>query len=255
MDEEKRESELNTKSSGFPISGLIRFTIVLLLVGAVSGYGFSHEWFKAVGSVSADEYSDDDDWEDEYDSDDDMLESDEEYDSGHENITHEGTAKVSNEDIGTIIIDGTTIHLPSKFSDISNLIEVDENSREELTGDINGYDRIWIELITDGQKNGITLKISNDVVSRVAVEDAVVSGITVDNYGNTQADVTFYGGIKIGQSKEDFLNAIAELTYVISEYEGYGYYFLNLGDDEEYELAVEVENDKVTDISLDFYDR
>lgn len=237
MDEEKKESELNTKSSGFPISGLIRFTIVLLLVGAVSGYGFSHEWFKAVGSVSADEYSDDDDghWDDGY-------------------IIHEGTTKVSAEEIGTIIMDGTTIRIPSKYSDISNLIEVYEEDQEEMAGGMAGHSLGWIALTTDGQSNGVILQLSNDLASRISVEDAVVRELEVDTLGNTQADVVFYGGIKIGQSKEDFLNVIEEFFYRVEEDEDsdYSSYVLFLGEDEEYTLIVHVDNGKVIEIRLEY---
>lgn len=237
MDEEKKESELNTKSSGFPVSGLLRFSIVMLLIGAVSGYGFSQKWFKAVGAVSADEYSDDDDghWDDGY-------------------IIHEGTTKVSREEIGTIIMDGTTIRIPSKYSDISNLIEVYEEDQEEMTGDMDGYSMGLIALATDGQRNGVVLQLSNDLASRISVEDAVVSMFEVDTFGDTRADVVFYGGIKIGQSKEDFLNVIEEFFYRVEEYEDsdYSSYVLYLGEDEEYTLIVHVDNGKVIEIRLEY---
>lgn len=255
------------KKSGFTTAGLICSIVGLLLSIALIGYLFSSEGQNVIKEIQRGvndayednyreqiedlptvEYSDDNTSE----SDDDTEHSGDDYGYG-EYETHNGSATVSDEEIGTVILGGTTVHLPVKFSDIRDLIEVDESSQKDLTGEVDGNDSKWIYLATDGKINGIMLVLSNNTETGIPVDDAEVSAFEVSSWGDAQADIIFYGGIKTGQSEKEFLDAIKDLTYTVMEDDGYNYYYLGLGDDEEYSLSVSAVDGVIDNMGLSYY--
>lgn len=256
------------KKSGFSIAGLICSIIGLLMSIMLFAYAFS-----PAGQRVADEFwrGFRDAYEDNYQrgiseevsevesSDEGTVESDEdnEYPEDENDNdtykTHKGTVTVSDNEIGTIIMDGNTIHIPVKVSHIRDLIEMDENSQKDMKEEISGHGSTWLKLATDGQSNGITLILSNNTESDIAVKDADVNGLWVNLWGDTLADVVFYGGIKVGQSKEELLDIIKDLTYVVMEEDGYSYYSMDLGDDEEFSFSITLEDDVIIDVELDYY--
>lgn len=256
------------KKSGFSTAGLICSIVGLLMSIALIGYIFSAEGQNVIKEIQRgvnDAYEDNyrEQIEDlptvEY-SDDNTSESDDDNEYSDDSdaydgyVNHEGTVTVSDEEIGTIIVDGTKIHLPVKFSEIRDRIEIAESSQKDLAGEVGGYDSKWIYLATDGQTNGIMLVLSNDTETGIDAGDAEVSIFEASTWGNTQADAVFYGGIKTGQSEKEFLNAIKDLTYTAKEDGEYTYYFLQLGDDAEYDFSISVVDDVVENIELSYYD-
>ena len=219
MNEEKATFFLESGISGFSRTRLICFMIGLLVSIALNGCVHSpeqtdDEMFESKDNSLEENYDDNDD------------------DTSH--ITQIDTATVPSALAGVVVINGTTLNIPSKFSDISALIEIASDNQEDVAEPMGMYDYLrWIELATDGEKNGVMLRLANNSGTEIAVEDSQVDKLDVHEKSNVPTDVTFFGGIKIGQSESELLDVIKGLPYDTTESEYLNDYCVKLGDNQE----------------------
>lgn len=238
------------KRSGLTIAGLICSALALLLAGVFllfsitdEGQTFWQGFAEGFEQGLEENYTIDSD--DTYSSDDTSSSDD---DSNSKVKQHEG-AVLSSKEVGKITVDGVDYTIPCKLSEVLKSHKVNEYSQEELSDGLDSYDTKIIYLGEEGL--GKYVMVSNYTEKKIAdINDAMVETISVDDGGGT---ITIFNGITLGMTSAELESALQDIEYNKSEMSGYVFYNIYAGDNEEYSFSIMLLEDKIDNISVNYY--
>lgn len=161
---------------------------------------------------------------------------------------------LKNETVGKVIIDGKEITIPCKFSEIKNEFEISDESEAELKEGLEAYNLEVISLSADGKSTGVNLVVSNDSDTEIAdINDAYVTGVGMDTYGEVTKEAKFFNDITVGMSKKDLETSLKGIEYDADTGNGYIYYTFNLGEESDFSFSIYVIDDKVEEVMFNYY--
>lgn len=162
---------------------------------------------------------------------------------------HEGTASVSDEVAGKIVVDGAEIRIPCKLSDVLEVYEVSESSEADMEGGLSSYQSKLIYLTKNGEESGIFVSVENYTEQDLKdVKDGNIGIISIDN--EPEKDVEMLGGVKLGMSESQLEEFLDDMEYTKSEMDGVSFYSLYTGDDSNYCFSITVSEGEVITVAL-----
>lgn len=161
---------------------------------------------------------------------------------------------LKNELAGKVIIDGKEIRVPCKFSEIKGEFEISAESEEILKNGMKAYDFEIISLTSDGKSTGVSLVLSNySDVDIEQADEAYVTGVNVDSYGEMPWQVKFFADIMVGMSEKDLEAAMNGMEYDKDLSDDYSYYSFCLGENSDYYFSIYGVGEKIEEIALSYY--
>lgn len=161
---------------------------------------------------------------------------------------------LKNEVVGKVTIDGKEITIPCKFSEMKSEFEFSEMSKEDLVGGLEAYDLKIISLASNGKSTGVSLVVSNNSDTDIAdINDAYITGVSVDSFGEVPQEVKFFKDITVTMSKKDLETALKGIEYEEDASDDYSYYSFYLGENSDFSFSIYVTDDEVSDITYSYY--
>lgn len=162
---------------------------------------------------------------------------------------HEGTVSVSDEIAGKVVVDGKTIQIPCKLSDVLEIYEASEDSEGEMQGGLTSFESKYIYLSDNGAENGVFIGVENRTERDMKdVKDGMICTMSIDNEPEKNAELL--GGIKLGMSESNLEDFLSDMQYNKSETDGVLFYDLYAGDDDDYYVTIMVSEGKVITVTL-----
>ncbi|MDD6069884.1 MAG: DUF4190 domain-containing protein [Clostridiales bacterium] len=158
-------------------------------------------------------------------------------------IVNEGALKnteLSDAEAGKMIICGETITVPCKVAEIEQVFEIAEEN-QVTSMEVN--DSTMCYLNYNGQEIPVEIYAINESGEKInGMESADVKSVTVSVDESSMVDVEVLDGIKVGMSKNDLEQKLAEYEYTKSEYpdEDCTMYGLNIGSSKNVKLTIMV---------------
>lgn len=255
------------KKSGLSITGLVCSIVGLLLSILVIVVALESDTYQDMIQDMKDEFGytmevteaeDDIDYDDAYVDVDDYVdvELDDEEDAGDDNKSV--SADIVVEDYNQVVLYGKTITIPCKFSEIADIIQLDEYSQENFDKGIVADDCLYLDFADEnGEENCISITLTNPTDEYMKdLSDAMVTSIEIYVYefSDVVGDISFADGLTYGSSQDAAKAFVEKYTDSNSMYSSgdtvrYSGYIGDYAIDAAYDKDVE----KVTEISVSYY--
>lgn len=230
------------KKSGMTIAGMVCSTIGLLftfimLLFSISDVGQEFQDAFMEGYESATEEYVDEQSSDAEEYTEDSVDS------------HEGTGTISDKIAGKVVIDGKEIYIPCQLSELLEMYEVSDYSKEDLSGGLGSYESKSIYFAENGRENGVFVDVQNYTEEDlVDIKDADVGMISFDDDSGKQVEV--FGGLTLGMSESQVEEKLSDYKYNKSEMSGYVFYNVFAGEDSDYSISLMLSEGTVINITL-----
>lgn len=180
--------------------------------------------------------------------------TDEEQEETDANVDSADSSGLSDQVLGTVMINGKEITIPCKVSEARYDFELSTYSENGLETGLEAYDSDIIHLLSDGSETGVRFMVSNPKDTAVAdINDAYVVGVWMNDNGYANADAKFFKDITVGMGKEDLEKVLGDESYDKNEEEDYEYYTVKSGEYGEFNLSIYVREGKVSEVEIDYY--
>lgn len=169
----------------------------------------------------------------------------------------DGTIDIS--ELSTVEIEGDTYSFPIKVKDLEeNGWTLSSSSKDEPLPEKLSGSFYYAEFTRDeNHLRNVTINGGGGDEEEVPVENAYVYSIDVSEYENTNMKIVLPYGSYVGEDEDDLEDALddANVPYEVTEYDDYSYYRVNYYDNSKsYYFDARIEDDEITDISLDYYE-
>ncbi len=152
-----------------------------------------------------------------------------------------------------VVLDGTSIRIPCKFSEIENLYDISEYSKSDLKKPIAKDDKKILFLATNGVENGISVEVYNNQKKATSdIGTCEVRMISIDE--NADAKVEVFGGLAPGMTEQEVQDVLEGCHYNKSEMSGYVFYRVSGGKKQEYSVSLVLYDNRVMNVSLYYTD-
>lgn len=163
--------------------------------------------------------------------------------------SHERTGTVSDKVAGRVVIDGKEIFVPCKFSELLDVYEISDYSKEDVGGGLGSYESKTIFLAEHGEENGLCVDVQNYTEKDLKdIKDAPIGSISIDENFGKQVEV--FGGLALGMTEIQVEERLSVCKYNKSEMSGYTFYNAFAGEDSEYSVSLMLSDGVVTNITL-----
>ncbi len=163
--------------------------------------------------------------------------------------SHEGVGTVSDKIAGKVVIDGKELFIPCQLSEVLEMYEVSEYSKEDVSGGLGSYESKTIFFAENGEENGLCVDVQNYTEEDLAeIEDAYIGSISFDNNFGKQVEV--FGGLMLGMTEAQIEEQLSDCEYNKSEMSGYVFYNAYAGGDSKYSVSLMLSEGVVINITL-----
>lgn len=164
-------------------------------------------------------------------------------------VTFVGVFFIANKRVENVVLDGKSIQIPCEFSELLNLYEISEYSKNELKKPIAKGESKTIFLAKNDVENGISVEVYNNhkkVTSDIG--SCEVRMISIDE--STDAEVEVFGGLAPGMTALEVEKVLEGTDYNKSEMSGYVFYHATAGKKSAYYMSLVLYEDRVMNVSL-----
>ncbi len=148
-----------------------------------------------------------------------------------------------------LVLDGTSLSIPCKFSEIEKIYDISEYSKDELKQTLSKGDSQTLFLSKEGVENGIFVEVYNNQKKATSdVASCEVRMISIDDNETVRAEVL--DGLHPGMTTKEVEAVLENYHYNKSEMSGYVFYHVVTGKNDDYTITLVLYEDRVMNISM-----
>lgn len=164
-------------------------------------------------------------------------------------VTFAGVFFIADKRVENVVLDGKSIQIPCEFSELLNLYEISEYSKNELEKPIAKGESKTIFLAKNDVENGISVEVYNNHKKATSdIGSCEVRMISIDD--NTNTDVEVFYGLAPGMTALEVEKVLDGSDYNKSEMSGYVFYHVMDEKKNAYYISLVLFDDRVMNVSL-----